>query len=98
MISRNTLRALAGFTLLSASVVWAAAPPPPAGIDAKKLSHHVKVISGDDYDGRGACCGKSSAYGAVRMCLCPNERILAPPEAWNRVFFIMWDWHSRKAA
>jgi Zn-dependent M28 family amino/carboxypeptidase len=52
MTPRSTFRALAVLALLFAPVAWAAVAP-PAGIDAQRLSHHVKVISGDDYEGRG---------------------------------------------
>jgi Zn-dependent M28 family amino/carboxypeptidase len=68
MTSRPPLRALAVLALLSATVAWAA--PAPAGIDAKRLSHHVKVISGDDYEGRGPATPgekKTLAYIIAKM-------------------------------
>jgi Zn-dependent M28 family amino/carboxypeptidase len=68
MIPRSPLRALAVLAVLCASVAWAAQAP--AGIDAKRLSHHVKVISGDDYEGRGPATKgekKTLAYLISRM-------------------------------
>jgi hypothetical protein len=63
MINRPPLRALTWPVLVAALAALLAAAPQiaglamaaqtPAGIDAAKLSHHVKVISGDDYEGRG---------------------------------------------
>ncbi|MDB5460020.1 MAG: peptidase, partial [Caulobacteraceae bacterium] len=61
--------------LLSASAACAApastpAAPPAAGIESKRLSQHVKVVSGDDYEGRGpATAGekKTIAYLISRM-------------------------------
>ncbi len=55
MTSRPFLRSLAVLAVASASAAltmttWAAAP---LGVDANRLSRHVKVISGDDYEGRG---------------------------------------------
>jgi Zn-dependent M28 family amino/carboxypeptidase len=69
MTLRTTLRALAVLALVSASAAWAAVQP-LAGIDAKRLSHHVKIISGDDYEGRGpATAGetKTLAYIISKM-------------------------------
>jgi Zn-dependent M28 family amino/carboxypeptidase len=65
MNSRSTFRVLAALALLSASVAWAA-PPPLGGIDANRLSHHVKVISGDDYEGRGpATAGETKTLAYI---------------------------------
>jgi Zn-dependent M28 family amino/carboxypeptidase len=72
MTPRSSLRALTLLWLLAASAAWAApaSTPAAAGIDAKRLSHHVKVIAGDDYEGRGpATAGekKTIAYLISRM-------------------------------
>jgi Zn-dependent M28 family amino/carboxypeptidase len=63
MIKQPPLRALTWPVLVAALAAFLVAAPQiaglamaaqaPASIDAAKLSHHVKVISGDDYEGRG---------------------------------------------
>jgi Zn-dependent M28 family amino/carboxypeptidase len=51
MIKSRWLLALCLPALVFAALAWAA--PPAAGIDAARLSHHVKVVSDDSYEGRG---------------------------------------------
>ena len=66
MIKRSLAPAAGFAALIFASSVFAA----PAGIDAKRLSQHVKVISSDAYEGRGTGTAgekKTIAYLISRM-------------------------------
>ena len=70
MTIRTFLRVFSVAVVLGATAAVAAVVNPPAGIDAKRLSRHVQVIAGDDYEGRGpATAGekKTIAYLVARM-------------------------------